>query len=168
VTCACGCGGEVVSGRVIRGHGLRTVPKEGHGRWQGGRWRSSGYVLLLVPGHQRANARGYVREHILVAEKALGRALPDGAEIHHFNEVRSDNANRNLVICQDDAYHKLLHARATALRACGNANWLRCAYCKNYDDPANLTRVPRRNRPSPQARHRKCFAEYQTQRRKSL
>ena len=33
---------------------------------------SNGYRLLLTPDHQRANPNGYVMEHVLVVERALG------------------------------------------------------------------------------------------------
>lgn len=51
-------------------------------------------------------------EHIVLAEKALGRPLPKGAKVHHMNEVPWDNHTYfNLVICPDQAYHMLLHKR---------------------------------------------------------
>lgn len=51
-------------------------------------------------GYERASStKQYV--HILVAEKALGRTLPKGAEVHHVNEDRADNRNTNLVICEN-------------------------------------------------------------------
>lgn len=52
--------------------------------------------------------------HQRVAERALGKPLPAGAEIHHVNGDPKDNRPANLVICQDAAYHDLLHARARA------------------------------------------------------
>lgn len=49
------------------------------------------------------------RIHRLRAEAALGKPLPHGAQVHHADG--SLDANAPLVICQDAAYHKLLHQR---------------------------------------------------------
>lgn len=59
------------------------------------------------------------REHVIVAEKALGRRLPRGAKVHHVDGDRRHNANGNLVICQDNRYHMELHVRLRVLRAGG-------------------------------------------------
>lgn len=77
-------------------------------------------------------------EHVRVAEAVLGRVLPTGACVHHVDHDRTNNARSNLVICPSQAYHSLLHRRERALDACGHADWLKCAYCGKYDDPANL------------------------------
>jgi hypothetical protein len=81
---------------------------------------SHGYVQVFLLGHPHANRRGYVYEHVAVASHALGRALPEGTEVHHVNEIKSDNRGANLVVCQDRAYHKLLHQRMRRRRNGGS------------------------------------------------
>lgn len=34
--------------------------------------------------------------------------------------------------------HKLLHQRINAMSACGNPDWRKCPYCKQYDNPLNM------------------------------
>lgn len=77
-------------------------------------------------------------EHIVLAEKALGKKLPPGSRVHHFDEDKSNNKS-NLVLCQDEAYHRLLHKRMRALRESGDPNHLKCPYCKKYDAAELLT-----------------------------
>lgn len=91
----------------------------------------NGYKLIHTNGKQRL-------EHVLVAEKALGKKLPEGALVHHVDRNKLNNDPRNLVVCPDDAYHRLLHQRQDALDACGHAHWRRCRYCREYDLPENL------------------------------
>lgn len=79
---------------------------------------SSGYWLVRLPAHPRAN-NGYVLEHILIAEKALGRYINEPHQVHHVDGNRSNNANSNLVICEDQSYHLLLHRRQRVLEAGG-------------------------------------------------
>ncbi len=75
--------------------------------------------------HKVIHEQGYVRiwtgkryemEHVLLAEKALGKPLPPGAVVHHMNNKPADNHTPfNLVVCPDQAYHMLLHKRAREL-----------------------------------------------------
>lgn len=61
-----------------------------------------------------------IRTHVIRAERALGKPLPLGAIVHHADGTKGDNAP--LVICQDQAYHLLLHRRMRIVKAGGNPN----------------------------------------------
>jgi hypothetical protein len=103
--------------------------------------------------------RGYRRvgdkkEHIIIAEKALGHKLPPGAVVHHW--VGKSNENSNLAIFPNQAYHLLIHQRMAAKKACGNPNWRKCVYCKKYDDPENM----RPNISNNTMYHKKCATDY--------
>jgi len=98
--------------------------------WRGGKLFNKGYLMVLIPNHPRADTRGYVKEHILRAEKALGKPLPLGAVVHHADGSKTGP----LVICQDDNYHRFLHQRLRAFIATGDVNKRKCSYCKKYDD----------------------------------
>lgn len=66
---------------------------------------TGGYVIIKKNGIKQY-------EHIILAEKALGRKLPKGAQVHHMNETPWDNfTSFNLVICPSQSYHRLLHER---------------------------------------------------------
>ena len=81
-----------------------------HPMWKGGRKRhSEGYWLISNPKHHRANNNGYVLEHILVAEKFLGRDIKSNEIIHHINYDVSDNSPYNLYLCQNPSEHKKIH-----------------------------------------------------------
>ncbi len=63
------------------------------------------------------------------AERALGKPLPRKAVVHHADGSRDENAQ--LVICEDQRYHGLLHVRMRVKAAGGNPNTDRiCHYCQ--------------------------------------
>ena len=124
--CQCGCGGITqpaprtrteagwIRGeplRFLKAHHLRLRPPEAWKNWRGGRTVVGGYVRVAAKGHPRAYGGRYALEHILVAERALGKPLPAEAVVHHVNHNPLDNRPENLVVCQDQSYHRLLHYR---------------------------------------------------------
>lgn len=70
------------------------------------------------------------RLHRVRAELTLGKPLPARAVVHHVEGDKGDFTQ--LVICQDQAYHRLLHARTRIVRAGGHPDieWL-CSRCKS-------------------------------------
>lgn len=111
----------------------------------------------------RTNTRkGVTAEHILLAEKVLGKPLPKGAVVHHADGNSFNNTLTNLVICPDRAYHNLLHARMRALAVCGHADWRKCSYCKEYDNPENMVIQKHYGRPieGNSMMHKQCKLDY--------
>ena len=119
--CACGCGRSTivpvrnvrtknrfkgVPAQFMKGHYRRAMP-------------TTGYKARLVSGVLR-------KIHRLRAETALGKPLPKGAVVHHADG--SKDAFSPLVVCQDTAYHALLHARMRIVAAGGNPNTDRICY----------------------------------------
>ena len=79
--------------------------------WRGGKKRDkNGYILIHQPEHPNASGEGYVFEHRLIAEKAIGRKLRHNENPHHINGIVDDNRNSNLLICTN-SYHTSLHYR---------------------------------------------------------
>jgi hypothetical protein len=122
--CACGCGARFrrrESGgwtkRFIRGHSSRGMSRR---------------VYQSEPRNYPRQQS--IRIHRLRAERALGKPLPKGAQVHHVDGSKREDAP--LVICQDNAYHKMLHARARVVAAGGDPNRHRiCRTCKRLFVP---------------------------------
>lgn len=112
----------------------------------------AGYLSQRIDGEKKSH-------HVRVVEKSMGKALPDGVEIHHVNEIKSDNRPENLVVCPDRVYHQLLHARQRALDACGNANWRKCSCCGEYDDTSKMTGRASRGVSINTFYHKECAAK---------
>jgi len=117
------------------------------------------YKCVYSPGHSKANNIGYVYEHIIMAEKTLGRSLPLGAVIHHWSN-KTDN--KKIVICENSSYHALLHAKTKALKNCGKPNFRKCWICGEYDDPINLIM----NKKAYSYHHNECRKTYRRERRR--
>ena len=79
--------------------------KAGHGpAWKGGTKRTAGGYIL-----RWARGRGYVREHRLVVEEAIGRPLRPDEIVHHINGVRDDNRPENLQLTSRTEHQNDLH-----------------------------------------------------------
>jgi hypothetical protein len=125
--CLCGCGAPTrvathtdrskgwVRGEPLKyvfGHSAKVTGPAQTQRAIGGRHSTShGYVRVLVG----RGVRQY--EHILVAERALGRPLknlgrghPNTEVVHHIDGDKTNNAPTNLLICTH-RYHTELHHR---------------------------------------------------------
>ena len=68
---------------------------------------SGGYILVYCPDHPTADRSGYVLEHRLVMEKALGRTLKTDEYIHHINGNKADNDIKNLALTNMSEHAKI-------------------------------------------------------------
>jgi hypothetical protein len=77
--------------------------------WNGGRHIDhGGYVLIRNPQHQRADNRGYVKEHIKVWMETHGREVPQGWQVHHINGNKKDNRPENLVALSNKRHRRVI------------------------------------------------------------
>lgn len=162
--CECGCGNPApIANRNRKKMGwIKGEPKRfisghnSHGcqnpNWKGGVMMGAykqQYKLIYAPGHPRCCMGNHVLEQILLAEKAMGNPLPLKVVVHHHTPDQ-------LVVCENQAYHLLLHRRMRALKACGHASWRKCKFCKKYDNPNNLFIG---DKPKGAVYHRACASE---------
>ena len=80
-----------------------------HNRFKGYTINSQGYKLIYSPSHPNKDFRNYVREHILIIEKYLGRYLLPNEIPHHINGNKLDNQLKNLYLFLSSAEHSRYH-----------------------------------------------------------
>ena len=105
-------------GRFLKGYhaSKKTEFKKGvigkeNFKWKGGRRKLKiGYIVTKAYGHPKAY-RNEVYEHILVAEKKLGRYLTKNERVHHINGVKDDNRSENLIVFKNHGEHMRLHLK---------------------------------------------------------
>jgi len=77
--------------------------------WNGGKTSREGYTYTLSRNHPHHNNENYVKDHRLVAEKALGRYLFPEEVIHHINGITDDNRIENLYLFPSNSEHAKHH-----------------------------------------------------------
>jgi hypothetical protein len=122
--CGCGC-------NQITAIALKTNSRRGD---------VAGYPKKFVKGHRHrlvktksyraiSLAGRWARLHVRRAERALGKPLPPKAVVHHADGSKGDHAP--LVICQDQAFHALLHVRMRVRAAGGDPDTdALCGHCR--------------------------------------
>lgn len=107
-------------------------------------------IRIYDKEHPKVHPGRMIPEAHLIAEAALGKYLPEAVCVWHYD--RNAANTKNLVVCQDKKYMQLLRQRLVAHENCGYANYRKCAYCKQYDDPINMVHHTIRG-----FRHRGCY-----------
>lgn len=74
----------------------------------------NGYVAVYLPDHHRAFDNGCVYEHILIAEKMLGRKLTKEECVHHIDSDRTNNEEENLMVFASQYDHVAFHGGCKA------------------------------------------------------
>ena len=85
---------------------------------------SGRYLMAHVPEHPKANSRGYVYHHIVVAENKIGRMLRADEVVHHNDEDKKNNRPGNLKVERRDT-HTAHHTRTGVSMV-----KLRCLACR--------------------------------------
>lgn len=86
----------------------RTGPRAGvgHPEWRGGRYLDKhGYVMVYAPLHPHCRKQGYLAEHRLVLEVALGRYLLPSEVVDHIDGHPRHNWPSNLREYSSNAAH---------------------------------------------------------------
>lgn len=88
---------------------------ENHAAWKGGRLKGP-YIHVMAKTHPHRNRNGYILEHRLMMEKLIGRHLNPTENVHHINEIKTDNRIENLMLFKNRASHTSFHRKLDANR----------------------------------------------------
>ncbi len=68
-----------------------------------------GYKKILMPNHHRSDGKGYVFEHIVIAESKIGRRLKEKEVVHHIDGNKKNNDPSNIQIFKNNSEHMKFH-----------------------------------------------------------
>lgn len=68
----------------------------------------NGYVIVYQPSHPFAK-RHYIKRSRLIVECYIGRYLSDEEEVHHINNISTDDSPDNLYLFKNKAEHMRYH-----------------------------------------------------------
>lgn len=137
--CECGCGRETSLVRKADNRAGLLYGDYRHFVWGHGPRTGKSKTYPKRGAHQQSRDI-----HRLRAERALGKPLPHGAHVHHADG--SKRADAPLVICQDQAYHALLHRRQRILSLGGDPNRDRwCGRCQTMKARSAFNRDHRKS-----------------------
>ncbi len=77
---------------------------------------SKDYKYIYSPDHPHKGQNNCVYEHVLNAEKKLGRYLKDGECVHHIDENKKNNNPNNLMVFDSIASHSAFHHGRKAIK----------------------------------------------------
>lgn len=93
---------------------------------------ATGYASIRLNGKE-------ILLHRWIAGLALGRSLKSNELVHHVNYNKLDNRKKNLVICKEDSYHMILHARTDIILAGGHPDkHYVCNKCRELKELADF------------------------------
>jgi hypothetical protein len=101
---------DTESERVLYGFPLSelaTLPSRNVGRTG----FASGYIVEFSPDTPGANRWGWIQQHRLVSQLAIGRQLTRSEVVHHEDEDRANNSLENLWLFPNQAAHLRHHKR---------------------------------------------------------
>lgn len=130
--------------------------------------RDDGYIQVKMPDHLRANKWGFIYEHILIAEKKIGRPLNKREVVHHINGNPSDNTPDNLLIFDSRGAHTHYHADQRLITIGVNPKTeKRCPKCTSILLKSSFARSSSRGKKCLSSWCKPCNAKYAMD-RKSL
>ena len=97
--CECGCGGKTTLSNWWKSRYNKDIMPEGWNRYN-----------RYIKGHSIKNA------HRIKAEIILGHPIPKGVQVHHHGRPSGLRiwGVKDIVICENQEYHGLLHRRENA------------------------------------------------------